>query len=219
MAGNLPDQSLFSTSVYYTSPRARLSAERLRRSLGDTNASVRLPAELSDFGLGADVVVAIGKAFSGVTPPPEQAAEQAAPPPSRPLVQAAAADGSGDFFLLQKRTRYQLLYPTRVPLGSTYGEAIETGENPYRVYKLGKHGKALSVDAHTAHDSSHAWGLRYTTGPTHRSSTSRPAGLLGRTPGAPVHERPGDPPHRGVLRRRAVQGIRRRRRLDQQLAR
>ena len=163
VAGNLPEQSLFSTSVYYTNARARLSAERLRRSLGDTNASVRLPAELSDFGLGADVVVAIGKSFSGVTPPPEKAAEQAAPPPSRPLVQSAAAGDSGNFFLLQKRTHYQLLYPTRVPLGSSYGEAVETGENEYRVYKLGKHGKALSVDAHTALDSSHAWGLRYTT--------------------------------------------------------
>ena len=50
-----------------------------------------------------------------------------------------------------------------MPLGSSYGEAVETGDNEYRVYKLGKHGKALSVDAHTALDSSHAWGLRYTT--------------------------------------------------------
>jgi hypothetical protein len=49
-----------------------------------------------------------------------------------------------------------------VPLGSTYAEAIESSENPYRVYRLGKHGKALSVDARTAQDSSHAWGLRYT---------------------------------------------------------
>jgi hypothetical protein len=162
VAGNLPDQSLFSTAVYYTSARARLSAERLRRSLGDTNASVRLPASLSDFGLGADVVVAIGKAFSGVTAPPEQQAKLDAPPPSRPQVQAAAANDPGDFFLLQKRTGYQLLYPSKVPVGSTYGEAIESGENAFRVYKLGKHGKFLSVDARTAYDSSHAWGLRYT---------------------------------------------------------
>ena len=49
-----------------------------------------------------------------------------------------------------------------MPLGSTYGEAIETGENAFRMYRLGKHGKFLSVDAHTALDSSHAWGLRYT---------------------------------------------------------
>ena len=163
VAGNLPEQNLFSTAVYYTSPRARLSAERLRRSLGDTSASVRLPAELSDFGLDADVVVAIGKAFSGVTPPPRQAAKQAAPPPSRPLVQSASIGDSGNFFALQSSTDYQLLYPSRVPLGSSYGEAIETHENAYRVYKLGKHGKALAVDAHTSLDSSHAWGLRYTT--------------------------------------------------------
>jgi LCP family protein required for cell wall assembly len=163
VAGNLPDQSLFSTAVYYTSPRARLSAERLRRSLGDTNASLRLPAALSDFGLGADVVVAIGKAFSGVTAPPEQQAKLDAPAPTRPLVQAAGPSDSGDFFLLQKRTHYQLLYPTKVPLGSTYGEAIEMGENAYRVYKLGKHGMALAADARVSYDSSHAWGLRYTT--------------------------------------------------------
>ena len=37
------------------------------------------------------------------------------------------------------------------------------GINPYYTYKLGKHGMALAVDANTALDSSHAWGLRYTT--------------------------------------------------------
>jgi LCP family protein required for cell wall assembly len=162
VAGNLPDQSLFSTSVYYTSPRAHASAERLRRSLGDTNTAARLPAALSDFGLGADVVVALGKAFSGVTPPPKVVARLAAPPPSRPLVEAAASFDAGNFFVLQKKLGYKLLYPSKVPVGSQYGEAIETGENPYRMYRLGKHGKFLSVDARTAFDSSHAWGLRYT---------------------------------------------------------
>jgi LCP family protein required for cell wall assembly len=163
VGGTLPQTNLFSTHIYYTTTRAHLSAEKLRRSLGDTTASVRLPAAMSDFGLGADVVVAIGSAFSGVTPPPTVAAKQAAPPPERPLVQAAAASDPGDFFLLQKKVGYQLLYPTRVPLGSTYGEAIETSSNAFRVYPLGKHGKALAVDARTAYDSSHAWGLRYTT--------------------------------------------------------
>ncbi|HET6174164.1 MAG TPA: LCP family protein [Gaiellales bacterium] len=163
VGGTLPQTNLFSTHIYYTTTRAHLSAEKLRRSLGDTTASVRLPAAMSDFGLGADVVVAIGSAFSGVTPPPTVAAKQAAPPPERPLVQSAAASDPGDFFLLQKKVGYQLLYPTRVPLGSTYGEAIETSSNAFRVYPLGKHGKALAVDARTAYDSSHAWGLRYTT--------------------------------------------------------
>jgi LCP family protein required for cell wall assembly len=163
VGGTLPQTNLFSTHVYYTNARAHASAEKLRRSLGDTTASVRLPAAMSDFGLDADVVVAIGSAFSGVTAPPSVAAKQAAPPPVRPLVQAAATSDPGDFFLLQKRVGYKLLYPSRVPLGSAYGEAIEQGTNAYRVYQLGKHGKALSVDAHTAYDSSHAWGLRYTT--------------------------------------------------------
>jgi LCP family protein required for cell wall assembly len=162
VAGTLPQTNLFSTAVYYTKPRARLSAERLRRSLGDTDAPRLLPAAMSDFGLGADVVVAIGSAFSGVTAPPEQAAKQQAPPPERPLVQAAGPTDAGDFFLLQKKLGYQLLYPSRVPLGSTYGEAIETTDNAFRMYRLGKHGKFLSVDARTALDSSHAWGLRYT---------------------------------------------------------
>jgi LCP family protein required for cell wall assembly len=163
VAGTLPKANLFSTVVYYTSARARTSAERLRRSLGDTSASVLLPSALSDYGLNADVVVAIGSAFSGVTPPPQQAAKQLAPPVTRPLVQSATSHDAGDFFLLQKKVHYSLLYPARVPLGSSYGEAIETEDNPYYAYKLGKHGMALAVDARTAGDSSHAWGLRYTT--------------------------------------------------------
>jgi hypothetical protein len=50
-----------------------------------------------------------------------------------------------------------------VPLGSTYSEAIERESNAWRVYKLGKHGMALAVDASTNTSSSNAWGLRYTT--------------------------------------------------------
>ncbi|MDX6563569.1 MAG: polyisoprenyl-teichoic acid--peptidoglycan teichoic acid transferase, partial [Gaiellales bacterium] len=52
VAGTLPKANLFSTAVYYTNARARLSAERLRRSLGDTTSSTLLPAALSDYGLG-----------------------------------------------------------------------------------------------------------------------------------------------------------------------
>jgi LCP family protein required for cell wall assembly len=162
VGGTLPQTNLFSTHVYYTSRRAQASAEKLRRSLGDTTASALLPAAMSDFGLNADVVVAIGSAFSGVTPPPSVAAKQAAPPPTTPLVQGASASDAGDFFIYQKKVGYQLLYPSKVPLGSQYLEAIET-TNAFRVYPLGKHGKALAVDARTAGDSSHAWGLRYTT--------------------------------------------------------
>ena len=137
-------------------------------------------------------------------------------------MQAASAADPGDFFLLQKRVGYKLLYPSRVPLGSSYGEAIETGEpTPYRVYKLGKHGKALAVDARTALDSSHAWGLRYTTwidAPILEQPTQ--PGLLGQGRQVRVYtERRGHPPHRRLLRRRALQGGRRRGRLDRQLAR
>jgi LCP family protein required for cell wall assembly len=163
VGGTLAQTNLFSTHIYYTNARAHASAEKLRRSLGDTTASVRLPAAMSDYGLDADVVVAIGSAFSGVTAPPSVAARNEAPAPQRPLVQAASAADPGDFFLLQKRVGYKLLYPSKVPLGSSYGEAIEQGTNAYRVYPLGKHGKALAVDGRTAFDSSHAWGLRYTT--------------------------------------------------------
>ena len=96
-------------------PKARLSAERLRRSLGlaCATAAAGEPAELSDFGLHADVVVAIGSAFSGVTPPPEQAAKQQAPAPERPLVQSASSSDAGNFFAPPENTGYKLLYPSR----------------------------------------------------------------------------------------------------------
>ena len=142
--------------------RARLSAERLRRSLGDTSSSTLLPAALSDYGLGADVVVAIGSAYSGVTPPPSRPPSWRRRRRQRPQVQSASAHDLGDFFVYQKQLGYKLLVPSKVPVGSEYGEAIETGDNAFRMYRLGKHGKFLSVDARTAYDSSHAWGLRYT---------------------------------------------------------
>ena len=171
-----------------TSSRGRLLHEPAGPSLGRAAAAVagrhhclrRLPAALSDYGLGADVVVAIGKAFSGVTPPPERRPSRPRRRP-RPARAGCRRRTTGRLLLLQKRIGYQLLYPTRVPLGSSYGEAVETGDNAYRVYRLGKHGKALSVDARTAFDSSHAWGLRYTTwidAPILEQPT--PAGLLGR---------------------------------------
>jgi hypothetical protein len=163
VGGTLPQTNLFSTHVYYTNARAHPSAEKLRRSLGDTTVSVRLPAAMSDFGLDADVVVAIGSAFSGVTAPPSVAAKNEAPAPERPLVQAASVSDPGDFFIYQKKVGYKLLYPSKVPLGSTYSEAIERDSNAFRVYPLGKHGKALAVDASTNTSSSNAWGLRYTT--------------------------------------------------------
>ena len=52
-------------------------------------------------------------------------------------------------------------YPTRVPAGSVYGEPIETGDNPFRVYLLHKQ-KAGHVTARTALDTSHGWGIQYT---------------------------------------------------------
>ena len=220
VGGTLPQTNLFSTHVYYTNARAHASAEKLRRSLGDTTASVLLPAAMSDFGLDADVVVAIGSAFSGVTAPPSVAAKQAAPPPERPLVQAASASDPGDFFLLQKRVGYKLLYPSKVPLYSAYREAIESSSNAFRVYPLGKHGKALAVDARTNTELVERLGpaLHDLDGRADPRAADAP-GLLGQAPGARLHERPGHPPHRRVLRRPAVQGRRRSRRLDRQLAR
>jgi hypothetical protein len=160
VGGTLARRTLFSTHIYYTNARARPAGAA--PVAGRHHGSVCLPAAMSDHGR-TDVVVAIGSAFSGVTAPPSVAAKNEAPAPQRPLVQAAAAADPGDFFLLQKRVGYKLLYPQTVPPGSSYGEAIEQGTNAYRIYKLGKHGKALEVDGRTAFDSSHAWGLRYTT--------------------------------------------------------
>ena len=165
VGGTLPQTNLFSTHVYYTSRRAHLSAEKLRRSLGDTTASVLLPASMTDFGLDADVVVAIGSAFSGVTPPPSGRAKQAAPPPERPLVQAAVGLATrATSSSTRRRSAIKLLYPSKVPLDSVVRRGHRDGTtNAFRVYPLGKHGKALSVDARTGTTSSNAWGLRYTT--------------------------------------------------------
>ena len=219
VAGNLPEQNLFSTAVYYTSARARLSAERLRRSLGDTNAAARLPAALSDFGLGADVVVALGTTFTGVTPPPAQQAKLDAPPPSRPLVQPAAPNDPGDFFLLQKRTGYQLLYPSKVPAQFH----LRRGDRERR--ERLPHLQARQARQVPLRRRAHGLRLLARLGPALHALDGRsdprpaePAGLLGQAPGTRLHERPRHPPHRGLLRRRAVQGLRRSRRLDQQLA-
>ena len=120
---------------------------------------------MSDFGLDADVVVAIGSAFSGVTPPPTTR------PPSRPRRRPSARSCSrprprdpGDFFLLPEAGRLQAALPVaRCRSAPATARPSRAATNAFRVYPLGKHGKALAVDARTGFDSSHAWGLRYTT--------------------------------------------------------
>ena len=96
-------------------------------------------------------MVAIGSAFSGVTAPPSMAAKHEAPAPQRPLVQAASA----------ARRRRLLPAPEAASATSSCtrrecrsapptARPSRRATNAYRVYPLGKHGKALAVDAHTA---------------------------------------------------------------------
>ena len=100
-----------------------------------------------------------------MTPPPTVAAKQAAPPPQRPLVQAASASDPGDFFLLQKKRRLQAAVPVEgaARLLAT-ARPSSRDSNAFRVYPLRQARQgAGGRRAAPALDSSHAWGLRYTT--------------------------------------------------------
>ena len=174
VGGTLPQTNLFSTHVYYTSRRAHLSAEKLRRSLGDTTASVLLPASMTDFGLNADVVVAIGSAFSGVTPPPTVAAKQAAPPPERPLVQAASASDPGDFFMLPEAHRLSVAVSVQGParLHPTARRSSATRTRSGSTSSASTASSCPSTRApRTTPRTPGACATR--SGPTRRSSTSR----------------------------------------------
>ena len=169
IGGNAVKTTFTSTAIYYTSPRARASTARLRLTLGDTLEPQPMPANRSTISLdadqamlsAADVVVVIGSSYNGVSALPDQPTPDQTYVPAPPKTQPAAATDVALFRAFQRKLPFEVRYPTRVPAGSVYGEPIETGDNPFRVYLLHKQ-KAGHVTARTALDTSHGWGIQYT---------------------------------------------------------
>ena len=169
IGGNAVKTTFTSTAIYYTSPRARASTARLRLTLGDTLEPQPMPANRSTISLdadqamlsAADVVVVIGSSYNGISALPDQPTPDQTYVPAPPKTQPAAATDVALFRAFQRKLPFEVRYPTRVPAGSVYGEPIETGDNPFRVYLLHKQ-KAGHVTARTALDTSHGWGIQYT---------------------------------------------------------
>lgn len=169
IGGNAIKPTFTSTAIYYATARAKAATARLRLTLGDTldpqpmpriRATISADADQATLA-AADVVVVIGSSYNGVSTLPDQPTPDQTYVPAPPKTQPARASDIALFRAFQKRLGYQARYPTRVPVGSVYGEPIEVGDNPFRVYRLRKQ-KAGHVTARTALDTSHAWGIQYT---------------------------------------------------------
>ncbi len=169
IGGNAIKPTFTSTAIYYATARAKAATARLRLTLGDTldpqpmprnRATISADADQATLA-AADVVVVIGSSYNGVSTLPDQPTPDQTYVPAPPKTQPARASDIAFFRAFQKRLGYQARYPTRVPVGSVYGEPIEVGDNPFRVYTLRKR-KAGHVTARTALDTSHAWGIQYT---------------------------------------------------------
>jgi LCP family protein required for cell wall assembly len=180
--GNTPVQNYQTTTVYYTTKRAKTAADKLRLALFDANVAPA-PLMFKRTAPLAQVVVVIGKNFDptavkpAVAPPPTQIAVPAAVSPIDPSVIPL-------FRYKQKLVHFPLLIPSVVPTNTTFGEPDST-DGWLRHYEL--HGAlALHATAYTTRSTAGTWDLQWLTwtsapildGPTQQRIVPKKGGRL-----------------------------------------
>jgi LCP family protein required for cell wall assembly len=183
--GNMPGgERVYSSAVYYATPRAESAARRLQIALGDATAPAPLPADLSILGQRADVVVGIGKAWSGSITAPTQTQSSQVPAAQTPEVSPLPASDVALFRARQAKLGYPILYPRKIPSLTEIGEPIQQFD-PLFVYSL--HGDpAMHMTAHRTYSSSpqYVWGMQWTpwtTAPILDTPSVPPRVVAGRT--------------------------------------
>jgi LCP family protein required for cell wall assembly len=158
-SGNTVTANFQTTTVYYTTPRAKTAAKTLGLALFDANVAPA-PRVYKKTAPLAQVVVVIGKNFDPtavkstvVAPPPTiklPAAVQPIDPATVPL-----------FRYKQKLVHFPLLIPGVVPTNNTFGEPDST-DGWLRHYR--QHGSwMLHATAYTSQSTAGTWGLQWLT--------------------------------------------------------
>ena len=83
ISGTLPvEYQTFSSTVYFTSPRAESAAKKVQAAVGESDLEGTLPAYLKPLKTTQDVIVVVGKQFTAVAQPPKSTA----PPKETPQI-------------------------------------------------------------------------------------------------------------------------------------
>jgi LCP family protein required for cell wall assembly len=158
-SGNTVTANFQTTTVYYTTPRAKTAAKALGLALFDANVAPS-PRVYKKTAPLAQVVVVIGKNFdptavkSVIKPPPVTISQPAA-------VQPIDAATLPLFRYKQKLVHFPLLIPGVVPTNNTFGEP-DSSDGWLRHYR--QHGSwMLHATAYTTQSTAGTWGIQWLT--------------------------------------------------------
>jgi LCP family protein required for cell wall assembly len=170
--GNLPSSGSstpgpqYHSAIYYTSgsPAVKSSASVLQKAVLDSDLGAA-PAALKSLTSQADVIVVLGTTYNGqltlANSPSQKAPASEAASPMGP----APAYG-GKYRQEQRWLGFPMLYPSQMPVGTTYGDPYftQTGA-PFRAYRITDHGKALHLTAYLsgAYGSHNTFGVQWTS--------------------------------------------------------
>jgi hypothetical protein len=170
--GNLPSSGSstpgpqYHSAIYYTSgsPAVQSSASVLQKAVLDSDLGAA-PAALKSLTSQADVIVVLGTTYNGQltlanTPSQKAPTSEAASP------MGAAPSYGGKYRQEQRWLGFPILYPSQMPVGTTYGDPYftQTGA-PFRAYRITDHGKALHLTAYLsgAYGSHNTFGVQWTS--------------------------------------------------------
>jgi LCP family protein required for cell wall assembly len=157
--GNTVTQNFETTTVYYTSARAKTAAKALGIALFDANVGPA-PAVFKRTKPLAQVVVVVGKNFDPTTV--KSTVKQPAPAVVQPAaVQPIDASLVSLFRYKQRLVKFPLLIPKVVPTNTHYGEPDST-DGWLRNYAL-HGGQALHATMYTAQSTAGTWDMQWLT--------------------------------------------------------
>jgi LCP family protein required for cell wall assembly len=144
VANGLADNDRYATTmVYYgTAATSKAAAAALVKVLGDAKAEPLTDSVRQSFSSAgapapkADVLAVIGQFYTDL--PQTSAVQTAQQQKQAKLTQDRSRDLAA-WRVAQAHAQMPLYYPTTLPTGSTTGDPVERGEDPFRVYDAGGH--------------------------------------------------------------------------------
>jgi hypothetical protein len=143
-ANGLADNDRYATTMVYYGPAAtsKAAATALVKVLGDAKAAPLTDGVRQSFSSAgatppkADVLAVIGQFYTDL---PQTAAVHTAQQQKQARLTQDRSRDLAAWRAAQAHAHMPLFYPTTLPTGSTTGDPVERGEDPFRVYDAGGH--------------------------------------------------------------------------------